>query len=131
MRRAESERDLARRLRALDELTRVSDHVATADELATRSARLINTVLDAVGTVYGLLDADGEAYDTLRLAQVRPALADWLRDHRPDERAAIRRWRAGEGPFIETFEPGHASDISLRLARGAGVTGRSVMVVVR
>jgi two-component system NtrC family sensor kinase len=121
VRRAESERDLARRLRALDELTRVSDHVTTADELATRSARLVNTVLDAVGTVYALLAPDGESYATLRLAQVRPALADWLRDHRPDERIAFRRWRAGEGPFIESFEPGHATGISLRLAREAGV----------
>ena len=51
VRRAEAERDLARRLRSIDELTRVSDHVTTADELATRSARLVNTVLDAVGTV--------------------------------------------------------------------------------
>jgi PAS domain S-box-containing protein len=121
VRRAEGERDLARRLRALDELTRVSDHVTTADELATRSARLINTVLDAVGTVYALLSPDGESFSTLRLAQVRPGLAEWLRDHRPDERGAFRRWRAGEGPFIESFEPGHVPAIALRLAREAGI----------
>ncbi len=121
IRRVESERDLARRLRALDELTRVADHVTTADELATRSARLVNTVLDAVGTVYVLLDADGASPTTVRLAQVRPVLADWLRDHRPDDRVAFRRWRSGEGPFIESLEPGQAAAISPQLAQEVGV----------
>ena len=129
VRRAESERDLARRLRALDELTRVADHVTTVDELAARSARLINTVLDAVGTAYGLLAPDGESYSTLELAQVRPALADWLRNHRPDERTSFKRWRTGEGPFIESFEPGLVTAEGLRLAQEAGVTAYAAIPI--
>jgi two-component system NtrC family sensor kinase len=129
VRRAESERDLARRLRALDELTRVADHVTTQDELVERSARLINTVLDAVGTAYGLLGPDGESYATTHLAQVRPALATWLRDHRPDERDAFRRWRAGEGPFLEPLEPGRLSSGDLALAREAGVSAYAAIPV--
>ena len=129
VRRAESERDLTRRLRALDELTRVVDHVTTQDELVARSARLINTVLDAAGTAYGLISADGESFAATHLAQVRPAVASWLRDHRPDERSAIRRWRAGEGPFLEPFEPGRVSSDSLALARSAGIRAYAAIPV--
>lgn len=118
--RAQGERKLARRLRALDELTRLGGRATTIEEHAERSARLINTTLGASGTAYGLLAADGESYATINMADVRPALAGWLATARPDQRTAFRRWRNGEGPFLEPFEPGHATEETLALAREAG-----------
>ena len=122
VRRVESERELGNRLRALDELTRLGGTVATIEELAARSARLVNAALGAAGTAYGLLAADGESYAVTHMAEVRPAIAAWLETARPDQRTAFRRWRNGEGPFLEPFEPGRATAESIALAREAGVT---------
>jgi len=129
VRRAENERKLAQRLRALDELTRLGGRATTIEEHAERSARLINTSLGASGTAYGLLAADGESYTTINMADVRPPLAAWLATARPDQRTAFRRWRNGEGPFLQPFEPGHATPESLALAREAGVTAYAAIPI--
>lgn len=129
VRRADSERELGQRLRALDELTRVGGTVTTLDELAARSARLVNTALSAAGTAYGLLAADGESYAVAKFAEVRPAIATWLERARPDQRTAFRRWRAGEGPFLEPFEPGRVTAESIELAREAGVTAYAAIPI--
>lgn len=127
--RAQGERKLVQRLRALDELTRVGGRATTIEEHAERSARLINTSLGASGTAYGLLAADGESYATINMADVRPTLAAWLAAARPDQRTAFRRWRNGEGPFLEPFEPGHATAETLALAREAGVTAYAAIPI--
>lgn len=129
VRRAEGERKLTLRLRALDELTRVGGRATTIEEHAERSARLINTTLGASGTAYRLLAPDGESYATVSMADVRPALAGWLATARPDQRTAFRRWRNGEGPFLEPFEPGHATAESLALARESGVTAYAAIPI--
>ena len=129
VRRADSERELGQRLRALDELTRVSSTVTTMEELAARSARLINVALSAAGTAYGLLAADGESYAVTHMADVRPALAEWLRTAPPDERTAFRRWRSGEGPFFAPFEAGRATPESIQLAQAAGVTAYAAIPI--
>jgi PAS domain S-box-containing protein len=129
MRRAENERALAASLRALDELTRVGGHVTTIDELVERSGRLINTALGAAGTAYGLLAPDGESYATASLVEVRPPIAAWLQGNRPDDRSAFRRWRAGEGAFMETFEPGVVPMSFVEMAREAGVTAYAAIPV--
>lgn len=121
VRRAENERAVVASLRALDELTRVGGHVTTVDELAERSGRLINTALGAAGTAYGLLAPDGESYSTRSLVEVREPIAEWLRVNRPDDRSAFRRWRAGEGAFLEAFEPGVVPMSFVEMARAAGV----------
>ncbi len=129
MRRAESERAMAASLRALDELTRVGGHVTTIEELVERSGRLINAALGAAGTAYALLAPDGHSYATTSLVDVRPPIADWLRQNRPDERSAFRRWRAGEGAFLEAFEPGVVGRDYIDLARAAGVTAYAAIPV--
>jgi PAS domain S-box-containing protein len=129
VRRAESERELGQRLRALDELTRVGDTVSTLDELAARSARLVNTALSAAGTAYGLLAPDGGSYGVTSFAQVRPAIAAWLEQARPDERSAFRRWRAGEGSFLEPFEAGLVTPEAMEVAKAAGVTAYAAIPI--
>ena len=64
-----------------------------------------------------LLAPDGQSYATTSLVDVRPPIADWLRQNRPDERSAFRRWRAGEGAFLEAFEPGVVGRDYIDLAR--------------
>ena len=122
VRRAESERTTAARIRALDELTRVGGNVTTIEELAHRSARLIDQALGASGTGYGLLAPDGESYSTFSMTNVRPPMDAWLRHQRPSDRSAFRRWRAGEGAFLEAFEPGIVALEYVEMARQAGVT---------
>jgi PAS domain S-box-containing protein len=129
MRRAEAERAMAASLRALDELTRVGGHVTTIEELVERSGRLINAALGAAGTAYGLLAPDGESYATASLVDVRAPIADWLRQNRPDDRSAFRRWRAGEGAFLEAFEPGVVPLEYVQMARAAGVTAYAAIPV--
>ncbi|MEX2184980.1 MAG: PAS domain S-box protein [Chloroflexota bacterium] len=129
VRRAESERALVKRLRTLDELTRVGGHVATVHELAERSARLINASLSAAGTAYGLIAEDGEGYDVAYLAEIRPEIAEWLTTSRPGARSAFRRWRSGEGAFLERFEPGNMSAETLDLARQAGLTAYAAIPI--
>ncbi len=129
VRRAENERAVVASLRALDELTRVGGHVTTVDELAERSGRLINTALGAAGTAYGLLAPDGESYTTQSLVDIRPPIADWLREQRPDARSAFRRWRAGEGAFLEAFEPGVVPLPFVEMAKAAGVTAYAAIPI--
>ena len=129
IRRAESERAMAASLRALDELTRVGGHVTTVEELADRSGRLINAALGAAGTAYGLLAPDGESYSTTSLVDVRPQIATWLRDNRPDDRSAFRRWRSGEGSFLEAFEPGVVPLEFVSMARDAGITAYAAIPI--
>ena len=90
-RRAEAEQALVRRLAVLDELSRLGASVASADELADRSARLVGRALGASGTGYGLFAADGSGYDTSTTVGVRQPLAEWLAGAVPAERRAIRR----------------------------------------
>ena len=129
VRRADSERATTARLRALDELTRVGGNVTTIDELAERSGRLINDALGASGTAYGLLAPDGESYGTTTLVDVEPTIAAWLREHRPDLSSTFRRWRAGEGAFVQTFEPGALPLPLVEMARAAGVTAYAAIPV--
>ncbi len=129
VRRAEAERTTTARLRALDELTHIGEHAATIDVLARRSADLINTSLGASGTAYGLLAADGHSYAVSALTDVRPRIAAWLRDNPPDERSTFRRWRAGEGPFLEAFVPGTVPLPIVELARAAGVTAYAAIPI--
>ena len=129
VRRAESERATTTRLRALDDLTRVGGSVTTLDELAARSGRLINTALGAAGTAYGLLTPEGDAYATTSFVDVRPPIEAWLREQRPDVRSAFRRWRAGEGAFIEPFEVGVVPAPYVDLAREAGVTAYAAIPI--
>lgn len=129
VRRAENERALVQRLRTLEELTRVGGHVTTTEELAERSARLINAALGAAGTAYGLLRPDGVSYEVTHLADVAPSISQWLLTSRPDDRSAFRRWRAGEGSILERFEPGIASTETLALARQAGVVAYAAIPI--
>ncbi|MEO5885201.1 MAG: PAS domain S-box protein [Candidatus Limnocylindrales bacterium] len=129
VRRADNERELGQRLRALDELIRVGGNVTSIDELAERSARFINTALGAAGTAYGLLAPGGDAYATTHMADVAPAIAEWLRTAPPEERTAFRRWRAGEGGFLTPFETGRVTTESLALAREAGVTAYAAIPI--
>ena len=129
VRRADNERHLSQRLRALDELTRVGGTVTTLQELASRSARLVNEALSAAGTAYGLLAGDGESYGVTGLAEVRPSIAEWLERARPDQRTAFRRWRAGEGAFLEPFETGRVTPETLELARAAGITAYAAIPI--
>jgi PAS domain S-box-containing protein len=129
VRRTEDERAMTASLRALDELTRVGESVTTIQELVDRSGRLINTALGAAGTAYGLLAPDGVSYATASLVDLRPPIEAWLRDNRPDDRSAFRRWRQGEGSFIEAFEPGVVPMPLVELARKAGVTAYAAIPV--
>ncbi len=129
LRRVNAERATVLRLRALDELTRVASHVATIDDLAVRSAELIDTALGAAGTAYGLLAPNGETWETGHLSGVHPTVAAWLRDARPDLRSAIKRWRAGEGAFIEPFAPGVVPMEIVDLARNAGLTAYAAIPI--
>ncbi len=129
LRRVDAERATVLRLRALDELTRVASQVATIDELAVRSAELIDTALGAAGTAYGLLAPDGATWDTGHLSGVHPMVAAWLRDARPDLRSAFKRWRAGEGAFIEPFVPGVVTMEMVDLARSAGLTAYAAIPI--
>jgi PAS domain S-box-containing protein len=123
VRRADHEREAATRLRALDELTRLPDSVATLQELSDRSARIVHTVMGATGTAYGLLHPDGTGYATWSLVEVHPMVEAWLQTSEPDVRTAFRRWRGGEGPVFESFEPGVVPMPMVELARAAGLTG--------
>jgi PAS domain S-box-containing protein len=122
VRRADAERSTSARLRALDELTRVGESVTTIDDLAARSARLIDQALGARGTAYGLLTPDGHDYSTYGLANLNPSIEAWLRHNKPDARTAFRRWRAGDGAYLEPFEPGAVAMEYVALAREAGLT---------
>ena len=104
-RRAEAEQALVRRLAVLDELSRLGASVASADELADRSAHLVGRALGASGTGYGLFAADGSGYDTSTTVGVRQPIAEWLASAVPAERRAIKAWRAGGGSILERFEP--------------------------
>ncbi len=129
LRRVDSERATSLRLRALDELTRVASQVATIDELAVRSAELIDTALGAAGTAYGLLAPHGDAWETSHLHRIHPAIQAWLVEARPDLRSAFRRWRAGEGAFIEPFVVGTVPMAMVDLARGAGLTAYAAIPI--
>ncbi|MFP5343597.1 MAG: PAS domain S-box protein [Candidatus Limnocylindria bacterium] len=129
LRRAEIERETATRLRALEELTRIGGNVTTLAELAERSAHLIDAAVGGAGTAYGLLAAGGDAWDVAHLSGVAPGIADWLRASRPDVRSAFRRWRAGEGPFLEPFEAGVVPPDVLDLARAAGLTAYAAIPI--
>jgi len=129
LRRVEAERATTVRLRALEELTRVGSHVASMERLAERSAQLINTALGAAGTAYGLVGPDGDAWEVSHFADLHPAIAAWLRRSRPDLRSAFRRWRAGEGAFLEPLEPGSVPMDIVELARGAGLTAYAAIPI--
>jgi PAS domain S-box-containing protein len=123
VRRVELDNEAASRFRAIDELTRLSDTVTSLDELAERSARILDHAFGAAGTAYGLLAPDGMTYSTWSLVNVKPEVADWLWASRPDVRSAFRRWRAGEGGFVEAFEPGTVPLPIVEMARASGLTG--------
>ena len=129
VRRADAERATTERLRRLDELTRVGSHVQTLDELARRSGRLINAALGAAGTAYGILAPDGESYAANSLVDIDPAIADWLGDDRPDLRTAFRRWRAGEGAVVESFEAGTIPLDIVERARGARIVAYAAIPI--
>ncbi|HYH92450.1 MAG TPA: PAS domain S-box protein, partial [Candidatus Saccharimonadales bacterium] len=129
VRRADLERQSNVRLRALNDLMRVVDTVASLDELADRSARIIDQALGAAGTAYGLLAPDGQTYGTSSLVNVNAAVADWLHAARPDVRSAFRRWRSGDGAFLESFEPGVVPMSMVELARTAGLTGYAAIPI--
>ncbi len=120
-RRAERERVTAARLHTLDELIRVGTQADTIQELADRSSRLVNTALSAAGTAYGLLAPDGQSYVVTSFAELSPSIERWLRDHRPSLRSAFRRWRSGEGAFVESLEPGVVPLSVVDLAQEVGV----------
>ena len=121
VRRADAERATTTRLRRLDELTRVGSHVQTLEELAERSGRLINAALGGAGAAYAILAADGESFATNRLVDLQPALTERLADDRPGLRPAIRRWRAGEGAFVESFAVGVIAPEIVEIAGEAGI----------
>ena len=129
VRRADLERQTTVRLRALDDLTRVVDSATSIAELAERSARIIDEALGASGTAYGLLAADGESYATSSLVRVPPAVAEWLYANQPDVRTGFRRWRNGEGAFLEAFEPGIVSREMVEVARTTGLTGYAAIPI--
>lgn len=129
VRRNDAARETAERLRKIDDLTRAGASAQSVDELAERSSRLINKALGAAGTVYGLLAPDGASYETSSLTGVGSQLERWLRDHRPDLRTAFQRWRAGEGAYLEAFEPGAVPAAALELGRAAGVTAYALMPI--
>jgi two-component system NtrC family sensor kinase len=129
VRRGDEERATAERLRRLDELTRVGSNVQTLDELAERSSRLINAALGAAGTAYGILAPDDATLATSSLVDVHPLLADGVREHRPDLRGAIRRWRAGEGGFIEALDAGAMPRDIVALARQAGIVSYAAIPI--
>ena len=132
-RRAEDARQAADRSRRIDELSRAGTSVQNLDELAERSARLVNKALGAAGTVYGILtavpQANGDPSDTVSVSAVRPPIERWLRDHRPDIRSQLQRWRTGEGAYLGAFEPGIVPTPDLDLARAAGITTYAVIPV--
>jgi PAS domain S-box-containing protein len=127
--RAEAERGLLRRLDVLDELTRLGQAAQTAEELAERSAQLVGQALGARGTAYGLFNADGSGYQTVRMIGVSQPIADWLRTASPAERSVIRRWRSGEGSVLERFVPGVVTDETLELARVTGMTAYAAIPI--
>lgn len=127
-RRADAERTAGQRIRALNDLTRVTEQ-ATIDDLARRSAEIVNVALGAVGTAYGVLDANGAGWATTAMVDVRPEISAWLRENPPDQRSAFRRWRLGEGPFLEAFEPGGVSARMVELARQAGVSAYAAIPI--
>ncbi len=129
LRRADAERSIATRLRALDELTRVGGNVGTIDELAERSARLINQALGAEGTAYGLLAPDGGGYSTFSLTEMTPEIDAWLRSHNPQARTAFRRWHAGEGAYLEALGPGSVAAEYVELARRSGLTAYAAIPI--
>lgn len=129
LRRVEAERAATARLRALEELTRVGSHVTTMAQLAQRSAQLINAALGASGTAYGLVGPDGDAWEVSHFTDLHPAIEAWLRRARPDVRSAFRRWRAGEGAFIEQMEPGVVPMDIVELARSAGLTAYAAIPI--
>jgi two-component system NtrC family sensor kinase len=129
LRRADAERSSATRLRALDELTRVGRNAGTIDELAERSARLINQALGAEGTAYGLLTPDGNGYSTLSLTEMPPDIDAWLRSNSPQGRSAFRRWRAGEGAYLEALAPGVVPMEHVELARRSGLTAYAAIPI--
>jgi PAS domain S-box-containing protein len=129
LRRVEAERATTTRLRALEELTRVGGHVTSLEQLAERSAQLINAALGAAGTAYGLVGPDGDTWDVSHFADLHPAVEAWLRQARPDVRSAFRRWRAGEGAFLEPLEPGVVPMDIVSLAREAGLTAYAAIPI--
>jgi PAS domain S-box-containing protein len=129
LRRVEAERAMGARLRALEELTRVGSHVTTMAQLAERSAQLINAALGAAGTAYGLVGPDGDAWEVSHFTDLHPAIEAWLRRARPDVRSAFRRWRAGEGAFLEQLEPGVVPMDIVELARSAGLTAYAAIPI--
>jgi PAS domain S-box-containing protein len=129
LRRADAERSSATRLRALDELTRVGGSVGTIDELAERSARLINQALGAQGTAYGLLTPDGDGYSTFSLTELPPEIDAWLRSQGPQGRSAFRRWHAGEGAYLEALAPGIVPMEHVELARRSGLTAYAAIPI--
>ena len=123
VRRADLERESTARLRTLDDLTRLPDAVESLQELADRSAWLLHHALGATGTAYGLLAPDGTGYPTWSLVDVDPMVLEWLQTDQSIVREGYRRWRAGDGPVLETFDPGVVPMGIIELARGAGLTG--------
>ncbi len=123
VRRADLERESTARLRALDDLTRLPDSVESLQELADRSARLVHAALGGIGTAYGLLAPDGTGYPTWSLVDVDPMVLEWLQTDQPNVRDGYRRWRAGDGPIMETFDPGVVPMPIIEMARGAGLSG--------
>ncbi len=128
-RRAQAEQALVRRLAVLDELSRLGASVASADELADRSARLVGRALGASGTGYGLFAADGSGYDTSTTVGIRKPIAEWLASAVPAERRAIKAWRAGGGSILERFEPDVVTDEALAVARAAGVAAYAAIPI--
>jgi PAS domain S-box-containing protein len=129
LRRADAERSSALRLRALDELTRVGGNVGTIDELAERSARLINMALGAEGTAYGLFTPEGDGYSTFSLTEVPPDIDAWLRSHSPHGRSGLGRWHAGEGAYVEALAPGVVPMEYVELARRSGLTAYAAIPI--
>ncbi len=129
VRRADHGRATAEGLRRLDELTRVGGHVRTLDELADRSSRLINAALGGAGTAYVVLGVDDVSYVASSQADVHPLVADWLRQEGPGLRVAFRRWRTGEGAFVEPFDAGTVPLDVVALAHEAGIAAYAAIPI--
>ena len=133
-RRAEDARRATDRSRRIEDLSRAGTAAQTLKELVERSGRLINRTLGAAGTVYGILagaapNANGEPADTISVTAVRAPIEGWLRDHRPDLRSQLQRWRTGEGAFLGAFEPGIVPVQDLDLGREAGIKAYALIPV--
>ena len=79
--------------------------------------------LGGIGTAYGLLAPDGTGYPSGAWSTSTRWSSNGSRPTSPTSATGIRRWRAGDGPIMETFDPGVVPMPIIELARGAGLSG--------